>query len=185
MCKGALSGNVMSLTLVAGVINTDAVTTVVTHDDLEWPVGGTVFYTLGVGQVLEGIPVVVLSHGKNGHGAVRGNRPSGFICNSMPADNVDEGQTPIGIPPLMIRPTILFVRIIPPLPVSAPPKTVLFPAPEAKAVRGLKNLTILSVGFPSLIWEPVCGKEISFRCHYYRPSVWRIINASTPKAERF
>ena len=85
-------GNVMSLTLVAGVINTDAVTTVVTHDDLEWPVGGTVFYTLGVGQVLEGIPVVVLSHGKNGHGAVRGNRPSGFICNSMPADNVDEGQ---------------------------------------------------------------------------------------------
>ena len=36
--------------------------------------------------------MVVLSHGKNGHGAVRGNRPSGFICNSMPADNVDEGQ---------------------------------------------------------------------------------------------
>ena len=83
-------GNVATLTLVAGVINTDPAANIVTHGDLTWD--GAVSYPLAVGAVAAGVPVVVLSHGKNGHGAVRGNRISGFICNPTPTLNADEGQ---------------------------------------------------------------------------------------------
>ena len=44
--------------------------------------------------IVTGLPVVVLSHGQNGYGAVPSQQPAGgaLHCNNIPADNLDEIQ---------------------------------------------------------------------------------------------
>lgn len=45
-------------------------------------------------EIIEGLPVVVLSHGQNGHGAVPSQQPAGvpIHCNSVPLENLGETQ---------------------------------------------------------------------------------------------
>ena len=76
---------------VVGIINQGPGDIVQSYDsDVDWP--GEISVVYRPGAVIYGVPVVVLSHGKNQHGAVRGEGYPGIVCGSPPPLNFAERQ---------------------------------------------------------------------------------------------
>ena len=76
---------------VVGIMNLGNSDIVQSYDsDVDWP--GEISVVYRPGAVIYGVPVVVLSHGKNQYGAVRGERYPGIVCYNTPAANLAERQ---------------------------------------------------------------------------------------------
>ena len=76
---------------IVGVMNLGGNTITALYDsDVDWP--GEIRVAYPPGAVIYGVPVVVLSHGKNQHGAVQANRFPGIVCSATPINNYAERQ---------------------------------------------------------------------------------------------